>query len=120
VVFTGCRVARLVDVLDGEIDEPMRWHARLASGSRPCVARLHAMPREIAIRGATIRLGQLLKLAGLIDTGSAVKELLATETVTVNSERETRRGRQLHPGDCVRVGERELRVIAAPAPAQPA
>jgi ribosome-associated protein len=78
------------------------------------------MPREIAIRGATIRLGQLLKLAGIIDSGSAVKALLASETVVVNGERETRRGRQLHPGDSVRVGEQELRVIAAPPPGQPA
>jgi ribosome-associated protein len=78
------------------------------------------MPREIAIRGATIRLGQLLKLAGIIDSGSAVKALLASETVVVNGERETRRGRQLHPGDSLRVGEQELRVIAAPPPGQPA
>jgi ribosome-associated protein len=77
------------------------------------------MPREIAIRGETIRLGQLLKLAGVIDSGSAAKELLATEVVRVNGERETRRGRQLQPGDLVRVAELELRVIAAP-PAQPA
>jgi ribosome-associated protein len=76
------------------------------------------MPRDIAIRGATIRLGQLLKLAGIIDSGSAVKVLLATETVTVNSARETRRGRQLRPGDHVRVGEDELRVTEAPPPAQ--
>jgi ribosome-associated protein len=78
------------------------------------------MPREIAIRGANIRLGQLLKLAGIIDSGSAVKALLASETVVVNGERETRRGRQLHAGDSVRVGEQELRVIAAPPPGQPA
>jgi ribosome-associated protein len=77
------------------------------------------MPREIAIRGETIRLGQLLKLAGVIDSGSAAKELLATEVVRVNGERETRRGRQLQPGDLVGVAELELRVIAAP-PAQPA
>jgi ribosome-associated protein len=78
------------------------------------------MPCEIAIRGASIRLGQLLKLAGIVESGSAVKALLATETVTVNGAGETRRGRQVRPGDRVRVGERELRVIAAPSPAQPA
>jgi ribosome-associated protein len=78
------------------------------------------MPCEIAISGTTIRLGQLLKLAGIVESGSAVKILLAAETVTVNGERETRRGRQVRPGDHVRVGERELRVIAAPPPAQPA
>jgi ribosome-associated protein len=63
---------------------------------------------EIPIRGEMIRLGQLLKLAGLIDSGAEVKALLADGTVTVNGEPESRRGRQLHPGDVVRVGEHEL------------
>ena len=71
--------------------------------------------REIAVRGEGIRLGQLLKLAGVVDSGSDVKALLAAEPVWVNGERETRRGRQLRSGDTVRVGEPELRVLAAPA-----
>jgi ribosome-associated protein len=71
------------------------------------------MSREIQIEGATIRLGQLLKLAGIIDSGSAVKALLAAQPVSVNGEPETRRGRQLHPGDSVRVGEHQLLVVAA-------
>ena len=70
------------------------------------------------IRGTTIRLGQLLKLAGVVDSGSDVKALLAETPVWVNDERESRRGRQLHPGDEVRVGERELRV-AGPAGQEP-
>ena len=71
------------------------------------------MVREIPIRGETIRLGQLLKLAGVVDSGSEVKALLAAEPVLVNEAREARRGRQLHPGDTVRVGEHGLRVITA-------
>jgi ribosome-associated protein len=71
--------------------------------------------REVAIRGDTIRLGQLLKLAGVVDSGSDVKALLASEPVWVNGERETRRGRQLRGGDTVRVGGNELRVLATPA-----
>jgi ribosome-associated protein len=74
--------------------------------------------REIAIRGDTIRLGQLLKLADVVDSGSDVKALLASEPVWVNGQRETRRGRQLRGGDTVRVGEHELRVLAAPAQPQ--
>jgi ribosome-associated protein len=69
--------------------------------------------REIAVRGEGIRLGQLLKLAGVVDSGSDVKALLAAEPVRVNGERETRRGRQLRSGDIVRVGEHELRVSCA-------
>jgi ribosome-associated protein len=68
------------------------------------------MAQEIPIQGETIRLGQLLKLAGVIDSGSEAKTLLALESVSVNGEAETRRGRQLHRGDVVRVGEHELLV----------
>jgi ribosome-associated protein len=69
------------------------------------------MLSEIPIRGETIRLGQLLKLAGVVDSGSDVKTLLSTERVLVNDEPEARRGRKLHPGDTVRVGAHELRLI---------
>ena len=78
------------------------------------------MPRALAIRGETIRLGQLLKLAGITDSGSDAKALLAAGRVTVNGERETRRGRQLHAGDRVGVGEQELHVISSPPLAGPA
>jgi ribosome-associated protein len=70
------------------------------------------MPSEIPIRGEMIRLGQLLKLAGVVESGSEVKAFLAAGLVLVNDEPEVRRGRQLHPGDTVRVGAHELRVIA--------
>ena len=59
---------------------------------------------EIAIDGEMIRLGQPLKLAGVIDSGAEVKGFLATEPVWVNGEPEQRRGRQIHPGDVVRTG----------------
>jgi ribosome-associated protein len=65
---------------------------------------------DIPIREDMIRLGQLLKLAGVIDTGAEVKDFLAHEPVLVNGEPETRRGRQLHHGDLVAADGRELRV----------
>ncbi len=65
------------------------------------------------IQGQMIRLGQLLKLAAVIDSGAEVKAFLATEPVWVNGQREARRGRQLNPGDVIRVGEHELRLISA-------
>jgi ribosome-associated protein len=70
------------------------------------------MAKDVAIRGDTIRLGQLLKLAGVVEGGGYAKRLLAAGDVWVNGEREERRGRQLHPGDTVRVGSEELRVVA--------
>jgi ribosome-associated protein len=71
------------------------------------------MSRDIPIRGQTIRLGQLLKLAGVIDSGSDAKQLLGAEEALVNGQRETRRGRQLHPGDTVLIAGQELRVSAS-------
>jgi ribosome-associated protein len=68
--------------------------------------------RDIPIRGDTIRLGQLLKLAGVADDGSEAKAILAAGAVTVNGELEERRGRQLHDGDMVAVGGDVLRVAA--------
>jgi len=66
--------------------------------------------REVSITGDTIRLGQFLKLADLVDAGAGVKDLLASGTVQVNDEPETRRGRQLHPGDVLDVDGVLLRV----------
>ena len=71
---------------------------------------------EVAIRGDVIRLGQLLKLAGLADGGGEAKALLAEARVSVNGEPETRRGRQIHPGDVVLVGTVELLVTASSGP----
>jgi ribosome-associated protein len=67
--------------------------------------------QDIAIRGDTIRLGQLLKLAGIVGAGGEAKALLATATVLVNGEPEARRGRQLRAGDEVRVGDETVRLI---------
>jgi ribosome-associated protein len=67
--------------------------------------------REFAIRGEVIRLGQLLKAAGLADSGADAKDLLQAGVVRVNGEPESRRGRQLHPGDEVRAGDDVLRIV---------
>ena len=68
------------------------------------------MIQDVQIRGDMIRLGQLLKLAGVVGGGGEVKAFLAEADVVVNGEPEARRGRQLHPGDSVRIGELEIRV----------
>lgn len=69
------------------------------------------MTREVPIDGHVIRLGQLLKVAGVVGAGGEVKAFLGTEPVLVNGEPEQRRGRQLHPGDTVRVRGEELRIV---------
>ncbi len=69
-----------------------------------------ATPREVPIRDASIRLGQFLKLADLVDSGSDAKPLLADGLVTVNGEVEVRRGRQLVKGDVVALGDQSVQV----------
>jgi ribosome-associated protein len=66
---------------------------------------------DIEIRGNSIRLGQLLKLAGVVDSGAEVKDLLAEGGVTVDGEAEARRGRQVFLGQVVAVEGRELRPV---------
>ena len=60
--------------------------------------------REVPIREDSIRLGQLLKLADLVEAGAEVKPLMVQGQVSVNGEVETRRGRQLVKGDVVTLG----------------
>jgi ribosome-associated protein len=68
------------------------------------------MTAEIHARDGMIRLGQLLKLSDLAGSGGEAKALLETGTVLVNGVPEARRGRQLHAGDEVTVGDVAVRV----------
>ncbi len=76
----------------------------------PCLGQ-HDGVRDIEVRDDGIRLGQLLKLAGLVDAGSDVRPLLETGTVTVDGRLETRRGRQLKKGHVVAVGDEKVRLV---------
>lgn len=51
-----------------------------------------------------IKLGQLLKFAGVLDRGSDEKGFLAANDVKVNGKAENRRGAKIRPGDEVIVG----------------
>jgi ribosome-associated protein len=72
--------------------------------------------REIPIRGEMIRLGQLLKLADIVDSGGEARDLLEYEEVLVNGEREQRRGRQLHYGDVVTLTDTVLEIVPIDTP----
>ena len=56
------------------------------------------------------RLGQVLKAAGMAETGAEAKEVIQDGLVMVNGETETRRGRKLHSGDVVLYDGKELRI----------
>ncbi|RHW26798.1 RNA-binding S4 domain-containing protein [Nocardioides immobilis] len=67
-------------------------------------------PVDVPIADGGIKLGQFLKLANLIESGSEAKPLLAAGMVRVNGDVETRRGRQLQGGDVVTVAAQSARV----------
>ncbi len=54
---------------------------------------------EITIKDEFIKLGQALKLAGLVQSGVEAKIVIEDGEVLVNGEVETRRGKKLRDGD---------------------
>ena len=73
-------------------------------------------PVDVPISDGSIKLGQFLKLANLVESGSEAKPLLAAGMVRVNDEVETRRGRQLQAGDVVSVAAHSARVTSGDVP----
>jgi ribosome-associated protein len=68
---------------------------------------------EVPVTGEMIRLGQLLKLAGVVDDGSQARTLIEDGEVSVDGEVDRRRGRQVRPGSSVELGETQILVISA-------
>ena len=66
--------------------------------------------RDLEIRDEMIRLGQALKLSGLAASGGDARALIEQGAITVNGEVERRRGRQLHRGDVVTLGDDAVRI----------
>lgn len=58
-----------------------------------------------------IKLGQLLKKAGLVGSGVEAKEVIIDGEVKVNGETEERRGRKLYDGDVVSFDGEEIKVV---------
>lgn len=75
-----------------------------------------AEPVDVPIRDESIRLGQFLKLANLIESGAEAKGVIADGLVDVNGTEELRRGRQLRDGDVVSVGAASARVVSEVSP----
>lgn len=59
-----------------------------------------------------VELNQLLKLAGLADSGGAGKALVASGGVRVDGAVELRKTAKIRAGQTVRVGASEIRVLA--------
>ena len=75
-----------------------------------------ADPVNVPISDESIKLGQFLKLANLVESGSDAKQLLGAGMVRVNGQPETRRARQLGRGDVVAVAAQSARVTSPDDP----
>ena len=69
------------------------------------------MKNEIQIKDEYIKLGQAMKLAGLVDSGIEAKIVIQDGQVLVNGEVDTRRGKKLVDGDTFSFQENEVKVV---------
>ncbi len=65
---------------------------------------------NIQIRDEFIKLGQAMKLAGLVEDGVEAKLVIQNGEVKVNGEIDTRRGKKLYDGDIFSYDGREVKV----------
>ena len=66
---------------------------------------------EIEIRDEFIKLGQALKLAGVVEDGVEAKFVIQDGLVKVNGEVDERRGRKVYEGDVISFNGQDIKVI---------
>jgi len=69
--------------------------------------------KEIKIRDEFIKLGQLLKLAGLVGSGVDAKYVIQDGQVKVNGQVEVQRGKKIVSGDVVEYAGASVKVVNA-------
>lgn len=67
--------------------------------------------QAIMISDEYIKLGQALKLAGLVGSGVEAKFVIQDGLVMVNGEVDTRRGRKVYPNDTISFNGEEVVVV---------
>ena len=66
---------------------------------------------ELKLRDEFIKLGQAMKLAGLVEEGAEAKAVIQDGRVSVNGETDTRRGRKLFEGDIFSFEGKEVKIV---------
>lgn len=66
---------------------------------------------EIKIKDEFIKLGQALKLAGVVEDGVEAKYAIQDGLVKVNGETDERRGRKVYEGDIISFDGNDIKVI---------
>ncbi|MBE6874670.1 MAG: RNA-binding S4 domain-containing protein [Ruminococcus albus] len=67
--------------------------------------------REVKITSEFIKLDQLLKFAGIVETGGIGKEIILEERIKVNGEICTMRGKKIRAGDKVQIDEIKTELV---------
>lgn len=67
--------------------------------------------QEIKLREDYIKLGQVLKAAGLVESGVDAKFVIQDGLVTLNGEVEYQRGKKLTDGDVVEFDGEKIKII---------
>ena len=70
------------------------------------------MVEEFILRDDFIKLGQLLKAAGLVDSGVEAKAVIVDGLVKVNGTVEIQRGKKIHGGDLVEYNGNTIKVVS--------
>ncbi len=65
---------------------------------------------EIYLRDEFIKLGQAIKLAGLVMSGAEAKEVIINGCVKLNGETEVRRGKKVYEGDIIEYDGKKVHV----------
>ncbi|HEX8955843.1 MAG TPA: RNA-binding S4 domain-containing protein [Burkholderiaceae bacterium] len=68
---------------------------------------------EFELEGEYVELNQLLKLAGLCDSGGAGKMIVAGGQVKVDGQTELRKTAKIRAGQVVSLGQVRIKVLAA-------
>lgn len=65
----------------------------------------------IGIKDDFIKLGQALKLVGLVENGVDAKIVIAEGEVKYNGEVETRRGKKVYDGDIIEYNGIQIKIV---------
>ena len=70
------------------------------------------MHEQFFISGDYIELNKLLKASGICITGGQAKTIIAEGLVTVDNQKETRKGRKIKNGMIVKYGDHSIQVLS--------
>lgn len=65
----------------------------------------------IEIHSEYVTLGQFLKLSDWVSSGGEAKQMIHTLKITVNGEKENRRGRKLYPNDVITIENKSYTLV---------